>query len=346
MNKHRNSRNAKLWECDAFPDNKIGWQIREDIKGGWMNYAFHPLFSWRAKPNLRLPTLETNEFGLRSKSFKSLKNLKCILLGGSFGWGYGATSNASIPSYQIEDALSNKYNLDMSVINMADQMFCSIQQIQSVVFSLYEIKPSLILCVTGYNDIGQGYLGQYTKHHKFTEYCSFLNWAHRTGIMFDGGFLKKLIRFLSRGHRKWEDPYPDNFTFTNVDKNDIPLALFKMKYDILNAVCLYKNIKIIYVLEPCLYYKKHLSDYESAFISSEDKPRMKYYMDNYDMFRDKYWNNPSLKSSNISFIDTTGYFDDIPKTVFIDSIHTSDKGYKIWSDKLSENIYNIWTGKT
>ena len=331
----------KVWECDAFPDNKIGWKIRNDIKGGWMGYSFHPLFSWRAKPNVRLDTLQTNEYGLRSKSFKELKPRKCLLLGGSFAWGYGASSNESIPSYIIENYLSRKYHDEISVINMADQLYCSIQQIQSFIFSMNDLNPEMVICITGYNDIAQARAGFYQDNIRYDEYSSFFNWAGETGLMFDGGFFKKLVRFMKRGYRKWTNPFKDNFSFSNPPRDEVPLLLNKLKMDVLSGVALRKNIKVVYVLEPALFYKKNLSQYEASYLKT-DEERCAYFRKYYDLFREKIWKDGGgFGGDNIHFIDTTSYLDGCSETLFIDWIHLTDKGFKIWSEKLAEEIHTI-----
>ena len=51
------------------------------------------------------------ENGLRSKSLKSLKYKEnCFFLGGSVAWGFGASSNESTPSYQIEKIFRYAFN--------------------------------------------------------------------------------------------------------------------------------------------------------------------------------------------------------------------------------------------
>ncbi len=329
----------KVWECDAFPDKKIGWKIRNDIKGGWMGYTFHPLFSWRARPNVRLETLQTNEYGLRSRSFKDLKSRRSLLLGGSFAWGYGASSNEFTPSYLIENCLSKTYGDEISVINMADQLYCSIQQIQSFIYSMNDLNPELIICITGYNDIAQARAGFYQDNLRYNEYTSFFNWAGETGLMFDGGFFKKLVRFIRRGGKGWTNPFKDNFSFSRPPQDDVPLLLNRLKMDVITGIALRKKIKVAYVLEPALFYKKNLSQYEASYLKTDDA-RCAYFRKYYDIFKDTIWKDGGgFGGEGIRFIDTTSYLDDCRETLFIDWIHLTDKGFKIWSEKLAAEIH-------
>ncbi|MFZ2657259.1 MAG: hypothetical protein WAX69_20155 [Victivallales bacterium] len=329
------------WGCEAFKDLETGCQIREDLKGGWLNYNFHPVYSWRAQPNFKLKTIQTNEFGLRSRSMKDLKGYRCVLLGGSFAWGYGASSNEFIPSYVIEDHLNKKYNDEVSVINMADQLYCSMQQIQSFVFSMNEINPKMVICITGYNDIAQGRAGYYQNNMRYDEYVSFFNWGRDTGLIFDGGFIKKLLRFVRRGAQRWKNPFKDNFSFSNPDPKDIPLILNNLKMDVITGIAMMKKIKVVYVLEPALFFKKNVSDYEAAYLRSDEK-RCEFFREYYKQFKDKIWNDGgAYKFDNVHFIDSTVYLDEYKETLFFDWIHLSDKGFKIWSEKLAEEIHTI-----
>lgn len=332
---------SEKWGGEAFSTPGMGWQVREDLKGGWLNYNFHPIYSWRAQPNCKLKTIQTNEFGLRSRSMKDLRDYRCLLLGGSFAWGYGASSNEFIPSYVIEDHLNGKYNDGVSVINMANQLYCSIQQIQSFVFSLNELKPKMVICVTGYNDIAQGRAGYYQNNIRYDEYVSFLNWGRDTGLIFDGGFVKKLLRFLRRGAQRWKNPFKDNFSFSNPDPKDIPLLLNNLKMDVITGVAMLKGIKVVYVLEPALFFKKNVSEYEAAYLGSDGK-RCEFFREYYRQFKEKIWHDGgAYRFDNVHFIDSTDYLDGHSETLFFDWIHLSDKGFKIWSEKLAEELHPI-----
>ena len=134
------------WHSDVFPSKEIGTPIFIDLKKN-LKISPHPFSSWRSIPNQRLKTITINENGLRSKPLKNLKfKNNAILLGGSVAWGFGATSNENIPSYLIEKILFEKYGLEYNVINLAEQMFTSFEELKVFMLSkrfIYRHKWSL-----------------------------------------------------------------------------------------------------------------------------------------------------------------------------------------------------------
>ena len=132
------------WNSDVFPNKEIGTQIFIDIKKK-LKTSPHPFSSWRSVPNQKFKTIYINENGLRSKSIKELKyRNNAILLGGSVAWGFGATSNENTPSYLIEKILFEKYGLKFNVINLAEQMFTSFEELKVFMSTADELDPKLL----------------------------------------------------------------------------------------------------------------------------------------------------------------------------------------------------------
>ena len=150
--KKENKKFVERWHSDAFSDRETALQIFEDVKKK-LKIIPNPYTGWRSAPNQNLKTIFINENGLRSKSFKDLKYKdNCFLLGGSVAWGFGATSNENTPAYQIEKILSEKYNLKFNVINLSEQSH-SIEEPNTFVSSFHELKPKMVIFLSGCNDI-------------------------------------------------------------------------------------------------------------------------------------------------------------------------------------------------
>ena len=119
------------WESDCFPNEELAKIISDDIKRS-CQYRIHPLFGWRPLPNQKYQTLEINNRGLRSRVIDdSDSQERCLILGGSVAWGFGSSSNDYTPAYLLEDCLREDYGLNMSVVNLADQVYSSIEEIKS-----------------------------------------------------------------------------------------------------------------------------------------------------------------------------------------------------------------------
>jgi hypothetical protein len=254
---------ANRWNNDAFESREIAYKILEDIKKG-VEYTHHPLFDWRPAPNLRLSTIETNEMGLRSKPLKGLNSRKCVLIGGSFSWGYGASSNSNTPAYILE-AMLNGHGNDVSIVNLADQMYASSQQIKSFIFSVQDLKPSHVICVTGYNDTSQGFKNIYRNHPKYQETTSFAHWGTQAGLISNESNLKKAAKLLYHRKAEYKDPYGDKLTFAHPSKEDIPHEMCGHTVNVIRSYCLANDIKVGFVLEPLVYFKNNSRNRKKLF---------------------------------------------------------------------------------
>jgi len=328
------------WSSDAFADQEIGKKVWRDIKGN-LRYSYHPLYDWRPLPNQRLETIEINEYGLRSREISLQDNkIRCLLIGGSFPWGYGASSNKFIPSYLIEDILKEN-NINVSIINLADQLYDSVQNVKSIIFSVNDLNPEVLLCVIGHNDIGRGFRGTYQSNVKYFEFMQFFDWGIRTGLINESSYLKKVLKVFVRGYKKFKQPEKEYFSFNCPGREDIPSKLLQNLMDNVNAICIYKKIKVVYVLQPFLYLKRNHSDYEKRFIAFRGSERHKYFMSQLGILKDKFWNDEQGKYSNVYYIDSTNFFDEYNESIFIDCAHLTDKGFRIWSKKVCERLIDF-----
>lgn len=321
------------WDSDAFSNSEIANDILSDIKGGELGYLFHPLFGWRAKPNVSLKTITTNEVGLRSKPVAEWLEKKCFLIGGSFSWGYGASANEFIPSYLLENKLRD-LDLNISIINLADQMFASPQQIKSFIFSVDELKPEFVICVTGYNDTSQGFRNIFKNHPTYQSYDSFFAWGNNSGIISGESNLRKAAKVIYHRNVKFKDPYEDCFSYSKPEQNQIPLELTRNTVNQIEGYCLNNDIKVVFVLEPLIYFKKSKTESEMEVLEYVGKEKQKYFEASFDLLRKEIWD---VKNTSC-FIDSNEFLADEKETIFFDDIHMSDYGYKIWTEKLFEKL--------
>lgn len=339
------------WKSDAFENKELANKIFYDVKKYLKTYP-HPLCSWRSVPNQKLSTIEINEHGLRSPSIENIETANnCMLLGGSVAWGFGASSNKNIPSYLIEKNLRELLKKNLNVINFAQNSFNSHDEIKSFVSYVDEIKPKIIITLTGINDIfhiRQNYNKVSTPQKKNLD---FFLWGTKYGIIEKQNVFKKILKFFLRFARKIYEPNEKYFQFYKFKKEVLPVRLFDHKIDIINSYCEAKNIKVVHILQPLLIYKKDKSQYEKNYFNQWKSQFSDYHYnieniyEYYESLKKKYFTKQK-EGENCLYIDSTSYFDDTNKTIFFDLCHFSDIGNKILSDKASTKINEYFKNKT
>jgi hypothetical protein len=326
------------WNSDAFSDQQLSQVISKDLKER-LEYRPHSLYGWRPLPDQRLHTIEINGNGLRSKKIsESNSSKRCLILGGSFAWGFGSSSNNYIPSYLIEEILNKDYGIDISFINMAEQVYSSIEEIKSFVFSIDELKPSFILCISGYNDISQGYKGAFKANGLFSKGIEFFDWGKEMGLIGETSRVKRLAKVILRGHKQIQKVDDNSFLFDIPDSKDIPSCLYRHKTEVLNAFCLSKGIRVAYFLQPYIGFKQFLSSYEKEYIEFIGKQRCKYFDEQYKIIKREFFQRSQYYHADILNVDSTGFFEQCTDTIFFDSAHITDRGYKEYCDKLCQTL--------
>ncbi len=331
------------FKSDAFDSEGIGHKIEADIKDGrLLGYTFHPLSDWRSTPNMVLDTIETNAYGLRSQHppFSQEGSSRCLLIGGSFAWGFGASANTRTPAYQLE-ALCGRDNRPMDFVCCADQAFTSVQELKSFIFAVDELRPDYVICVTGHNDVGMAYKNIFKNHVKYKDFSRFFNWGIKTGLMRDSGFLVNLLRFLAKGFKRREDFWGENMEMLKPPPDDIPLALMRHKIDVIASYCIAKKIKVAFVLQPLLILKRQHSKMEMECLRDEPTEKATFFKEQFSIFQDSFANRFGYDHDNIAFLDTTNYFDDLPESIFFDTCHITDRGFAIWSEKLFQDLKDL-----
>ena len=326
------------WDSDVFKNKEISKIIYQDVKKK-LKVMPHPFHGWRSIPNQKYDTIFINEHGLRNKSFKNLDKGKknCMLLGGSVAWGFGASSNDFIPSNMIENFLEKKYDLHYNIINFAEQMHSSFEELQTFTTIVDEIDPELIICLSGTNDINRGYADIF----KITELNIhqlnyFLN-GHDLGLIREKNLFIKLFKTLIRNHRLKSKIDISNYYYNKPSKLNIPSKLIENKLLFMRSYYKEKNIKFFHFLQPDLITKKNLTEKEKKYYDWIEEDRMIYVKKNLKIFEEKFFKNEN-PYKNSYFISLLDIFDKIEEPIFFDKAHISDKGNSIMSEVIADTI--------
>ena len=193
-----NNEELLRWHSDVFLNKEQGEKIYRDIRKNFKTSP-HPFCGWRGFPNQNLDTIITNRYGLRSPDFDFNQNKKkiCILLGGSLAWGYGATKNENTPAFLIKEYL-NKLGQDFEIVCLAQNSHNSFDELRSFISYVDELKPKLVITLSGVNDIWQVAKRKYNKNQLLhTQVVDFFNWGQSIKIISHyKNKITSLIRFL------------------------------------------------------------------------------------------------------------------------------------------------------
>lgn len=325
------------WDSDVFPSKEVGTQIFVDLKKN-LQILPHPFSSWRSVPNQKLKTININENGFRSKSLKNLRfKNNAVLLGGSVAWGFGATSNENIPSYLIEKILFEKYRLQYNVINLAEQMFTSFEELKIFMSTVDEINPKLVISLSGCNDVNAAYSNRYKSNRLYKLSSDFFSWGVKLGIIHEKNYLKKAIKVLLREHKVNSELNDDFFTIKKPGQKEIATKLFKNKLSWLNNYCSFEKIPLVHVLQPDLHFKKNKSKFEQNYMEGFTKEKSNFIIDGFREIEDKFFKK-KLDTENQLYLNFLNIFDNYQDTIYIDKAHTSNEGYKIIAEKICLEI--------
>ena len=328
------------WHSDVFPNLEIAEKIFLDIKTK-LKTTPHPYCGWRSTPNQKYDTISINKFGLRSPDI-DIANINkknyCMLLGGSVAWGFGASKNEMTPSYQLENFFK-KNNVDINVINFAQNSMNSHDELRSFISSVDEIQPKMVISLSGINDLWQLGKGFNKCSDLLHGPINFFHWGQTMGIATEKSYFKKYIKLLVRCFKKNNRIDKDFFQFASFDH---PIKLFEHKVDVMRAYCEYKKIKMVHVLQPNLFYKKKLSLTEKKYLNFWTQNSANVFNEKklkifFEKLKNEYFDNRSSSDQSL-FIDSTNFFDEFESSIFFDLSHFSDRGNEILSKKIVDKI--------
>ena len=112
----------------------------------------HPFTGYVNSPNLSLPYLHTNRYGLRAPQLADKRpgHTRIVVLGSSTAFGTGLHRDDETLAVQLERQLSRT-----EVINAAVIGFSSGQELAYLVTELIDLEPDVVIAVHGINDISR-----------------------------------------------------------------------------------------------------------------------------------------------------------------------------------------------
>ena len=349
-------RRIKRWNLSAFTETSWGKEYWDEIHKA-RSYDYYPFIGWRKK-EFKGKHVNVSADGIRktwNPEFENREKVeKVYIFGGSTTWGFGARDDFTIPSL-----LSKKLNekkKTYSVVNYGEAAYTLTQEIVYLTLLLKNgERPDYVIFYDGINQVVSAYesgvAGGINNLHVMKDiYENYMSRQERSvsnaGLIWKGltGGIRDnsmIYRALSQGtlyvagnkRYRGKDAYAveKNIAFTyNDDELDLLSEEIVSEYlrgmDLIGSLSKIYGFKYIFVWQPELYSKKHISPEESTYRQGwRNRARKKLFEKVYGLIEKK-----KIKH----FHNISKVFDEVKDTLYIDFWHVTEQGNEIAADEI------------
>ncbi|MFQ5716709.1 MAG: SGNH/GDSL hydrolase family protein [Nitrospinales bacterium] len=290
-----------------------------------------------------LPSLELRphdqyffEFdGKKVSAQKQPEEYRIFIMGGSVAQGYGASS----PEKKFYNILENLLNEKQPnpgkryfrVISAGRLGYVSAQELIFLLMGVLDFQPDMAVHLNGVNDVLA--VGQYQEGPGYPFYFQTLGKALKAAkasqaidkALDHSAFFSGISQMFDKYKRS-----AGNLISTNISRHY--RRNMTQAAQILNA----NGVETFFILQPILLYKKTRSPEEEPIAKRMARQSIQLWKTTYPQFAE------SLKKiseeSNIHWEDFRGVFDEVPETLFSDSVHLNDRGQEALAQALFEAI--------
>ena len=227
--------------------------------------------------------------------------------------------------------------MDYNVINLSEQSHSSIEEMNAFISAYHELKPEMIIIFSGCNDMNFEFEKKYKRIDLYDSVLNFYLWGDKIVIFREKNFFKIVLKIFFRFFKKNKKIDDEFFYFKKFDKNQYANEMYKTKLDFISNFCEMKEIKVFNILQPDLFFKSKKSQFELDYCEFEGDERKNFYIEKCKEFEKKFFNNKN-DTTYVKNLSLLNCFDSYEETIFMDRSHTSDKGYEIISEKISNFI--------
>jgi len=211
---------------------------------------------------------------------KQDEQFRILLIGGSTAMGLGATEAESILANQLESEVrSRRPKINAFVINAAVGDYSSVQELIYLATELIYLRPSLVVCLDGFNDFVHSTVGnKFSKGH----------WLPNTTRSYDDGiiaihswdktiprisrfqlkimqsnFVNKIVtqRKIVRGKRFVKTNLSHNFVWDEIEnwsvKNEA-VTYYSKNIELMRSICENEKIGFLHFFQPSLMWNSIL----------------------------------------------------------------------------------------
>jgi len=330
-----------------------------------MGADWKPFLMFNHFPNIRSNYCNTDKDGLRFNNYNDKINFtnsifdeklnrnkkNAVLIGGSFAFGEGATSDGkTISSYLTKES-------DYNFLNLAGRGFSGYQEIIIFLSHLNKIKNiKKVVILSGLNDLLlSAYIKNYDEvygpifgHSVFIKKMrEVTGWKNKIFKLIFGKFFDPNTNWSEINSLNWKkELFKKKINLKHPTGNDKKLEnILDRNLMIWSTISKGMNLTIDYVLQPsAVWHEKVLSNEEKLIFEESDKmPDTKEvykYINLNKYIHLKKILQDSTKKNGINFIDCNEilkkkHFKD---WMYVDKIHMNDLGYKCVAKELIESL--------
>lgn len=326
--------------------------LRSDFK--LLRFNLEPFVLFHLAPNQQLATMKINSRGLRGPEIgpKLPNTVRVVLLGGSFAFGWGATAENTTIASQLEQMLNQVHAIPgkrFEVINAAQPAYISGQELALFQWQLLALSPDLVVILDGLNDpvgalqnggpdIPDGVALTRAAYNHYSGFSvrSWIAYGLRIALA-RSRFLSKLLSVV---HRAPEAPVPAELWLKDPSHLDAVKATYYRNHYSLITAAQSRDIKVLMALQPVLGLgKKLVTPYEQASLERSDKrfPKWKEFLaEGYTVVAAA--QAELQQETGVPVLDLRAVFDNEHTTLYIDSLHVSDRGNALVADALAKGV--------
>lgn len=263
-----------------------------------------------------------DQYGFREKNNSLDSNLNIMFLGGSACWGYNVLQSESFPQI-LENKLNNyQTKKKVTIYNYAQHSY--LLNDQFIAFNLFnkKIRPDIVIMHDGFNDLQ---FGMITDNSLIKDKITYA----LTHEYLASNLFKKEKNVLTHG---------DSLKIKVINTpNQIIDAYYEQKMSYRKMIEAL-GIKFYSSLQPFLFSKKNLSDYEKEYMTKYDIINSTY-GEPYNSCKFVY---DKISSENYYFdINFHNEFKNLNENLFIDFCHLNRDG----EEKISDIYFNFLKDK-
>lgn len=258
--------------------------------------------------------------------------IRIFCFGGSTMYGIGATDKTTIPSL-LSLELSKKFpNKNFMITNFGIGGYTRDQEIIQLQQELLKGHvPDVVIFYDGVNEVLSGFQSNdigipQNAQNRRLEFNSAKTYSKKIQLLTKSSNVSRLINYLksSSNNKKY------HIETKSLSKKIASNYSNHIKYS--DALSEKYNFKILSFLQPTIFSKKVLSDYESIMKKNEG-----YLEDIYNSTYEELIKDSTLIQSK-SYVDISTIFNSTTETVFTDFCHTAEKGNIIIANELIHHL--------
>ena len=254
-------------------------------------------------------------------------------------WGFGASSNLKTPAKLLQLKINkNLKNKKFNVINFADQGFTSHEEVNTLLNIYQELKPCLIIFLTGVNDIKKIYMDKHWLSDVYIANFDKNIILSKLSLLSEKNKFKFLAKLLKYPFLKEDDyQFKKDFFYLNQDSyNENKLSIIEKKIICSLAIIKDINCKVFYINQPTLYNKNKKSVSEFSIFNSSSLSEGEYtkFYNSYVSKIKKMILSKIKFEKNFKYFDLNDCFNNNEKSFFFDSVHVSDDGNELMADNI------------